>query len=396
MPALSKLFYIWLTLIFLLSACGRSIQTYLRTALGPHSLFLFIVLGLSCALFILLCVLWKRSDNVSAIVSVVVSSIVFGLIAYSLRKNPEEAFHLFEYGILSFLATTAISNRPSDIATNIAAAFFVGGIGICEELFQWILPHRIFDFRDIGINLIAASLVQLCLIGANSNLLQIKWYSLESLNLLRDSVASFILTMSCCLFLTPDRILSLTHTFPALSLLENEPVINYGYKHQVDSWISFSSCFQENELREMDLKEGGTISKILGAPDLSRMELRRQYSELRYPFLYEAEFHISRRNHYLKTFLENASDTKSATIAFAEQKIISNFFSLSSGDAQLDERIFGELVVPPHNETSYMAPSNTVLITTISRTTVEKLLFLMLIGLGTILYAQKFRPLGPE
>ncbi len=86
------------------------------------------------------------------------------LVLASVRLGlPEERTHLFEYGIVAVLVYEALAERAANgqtirlrpvVAFGITAAF-----GILDEVIQWILPGRVFDPADIGVNLIAAALV---------------------------------------------------------------------------------------------------------------------------------------------------------------------------------------------------------------------------------------------
>lgn len=75
--------------------------------------------------------------------------------AWARVETPEERTHLFEYGILAVLIHRALLERqargrlagsPALIATACAA-----GLGILDEAVQWLLPHRVFDWRDAGV-----------------------------------------------------------------------------------------------------------------------------------------------------------------------------------------------------------------------------------------------------
>lgn len=76
----------------------------------------------------------------------------------------EERIHVIKYGILGFLLARDIS-KPTYINTFIVA--FCAGlfVGIVDELFQWILPSRVGDIRDVVIDCISTALGILVLLA---------------------------------------------------------------------------------------------------------------------------------------------------------------------------------------------------------------------------------------
>jgi VanZ family protein len=68
-----------------------------------------------------------------------------------LSAVPAEAVHLVEYGILAVLFRRAL---PGGAGASILAA---GLIGILDEVIQGATPGRVFDVRDIVINVLAAA-----------------------------------------------------------------------------------------------------------------------------------------------------------------------------------------------------------------------------------------------
>jgi VanZ family protein len=73
---------------------------------------------------------------------------------------PEERTHLIEYGVVAALIYEALIERsragrllrsPALLAIVVTAV-----VGIVDEVFQWFLPGRVFDPRDILFNVLAA------------------------------------------------------------------------------------------------------------------------------------------------------------------------------------------------------------------------------------------------
>lgn len=71
---------------------------------------------------------------------------------YLSLRSPEEAIHLIEYSLLTFLLFKALTLQNQDkmvIGSTINLVFLVGTL---DEFLQWITPERFWDFRDVAIN----------------------------------------------------------------------------------------------------------------------------------------------------------------------------------------------------------------------------------------------------
>lgn len=74
-----------------------------------------------------------------------------------------EWFHLVEYSALSVLAFRALSVHLRDAGVYIAAAGLTSVAGIVDEIFQWYIPGRVWDLRDVALDVFVASMIQLLL-----------------------------------------------------------------------------------------------------------------------------------------------------------------------------------------------------------------------------------------
>lgn len=74
---------------------------------------------------------------------------VIAIIIFKLIPLPIERIHFIEYGILGWLSYWAFGKK---------ALIYVVTIGIIDELIQGALPNRIFDTRDILMNVIGGGL----------------------------------------------------------------------------------------------------------------------------------------------------------------------------------------------------------------------------------------------
>jgi VanZ family protein len=94
--------------------------------------------------------------------------VAFGLVYLAVLwpiRQPEERFHLLEYGLLAGLVYTALleRQRPGDgvrwsALPAFLAALLTGLAGWLDEGIQHLLPNRHYDWIDVGLNLLAAVL----------------------------------------------------------------------------------------------------------------------------------------------------------------------------------------------------------------------------------------------
>ncbi|MFQ5588578.1 MAG: VanZ family protein [Nitrospiria bacterium] len=129
---------------------ARTWQRFFRERLGSD-------FSLSINLFILaaglLTVLWVFRKAAKAAFWLAVALLIL-LLALAAQMNiPEERIHLLQYGILGYFIARAI--RPNlSLMVHLGVATLIGTlIGLGDEMIQWVLPNRFFDWRDVGTNL---------------------------------------------------------------------------------------------------------------------------------------------------------------------------------------------------------------------------------------------------
>lgn len=155
----------WLAFVYLTIPFARSIQkvVYERAHKG---LFLWMTLLVFAAaggwiIRVLVRKQWKARP--SQMVALAGIGAGMAAMAWSLRTHPEEAIHLVQYGVLGLLLFRALSHRLRDPSVYVVAFLIGAAAGIGDELIQWAVPQRVFDFRDIGINVLAVALMQVAL-----------------------------------------------------------------------------------------------------------------------------------------------------------------------------------------------------------------------------------------
>jgi VanZ family protein len=87
-------------------------------------------------------------------------------------KYPEERIHFVEYAVLGVLLYFALREGilGRRLILYIPALVFIIGLG--DELIQGILPNRVYDFRDVLMNLAGGILGELILISFNLKLIK--------------------------------------------------------------------------------------------------------------------------------------------------------------------------------------------------------------------------------
>ena len=210
---------LWTMLILATIPLARAIASRLEDSAGT-AVFLWLTAGtIVAALLVALRALARRQLALGAYIGLTVFGGALLGVAWHLRGNPVEAFHLVQYGILSVLIYRALLHRCSDNSIYLLSAVLTGSVGILDEWIQWLIPERYWGFRDVVINFTAAVLAQgLLASGLRPKLIR-GWPSGDSLRRLCFGVATF-LGMLCLSFAnTPDRIAWYAERIPGASFL---------------------------------------------------------------------------------------------------------------------------------------------------------------------------------
>jgi uncharacterized membrane protein YeaQ/YmgE (transglycosylase-associated protein family) len=122
--------------------------------LGPGLGIIGAVLGVA-----LLARLWRREAPPWAYAALVLAAIGYTLVFTSLRTARLERTHLPQYGIAAWLAWHAVKPHVrGPVVAYVAAALIGTAIGWGDELVQAILPNRVYDLRDVGLNAVGSVL----------------------------------------------------------------------------------------------------------------------------------------------------------------------------------------------------------------------------------------------
>lgn len=137
--------YAIVLLIFALAPSARLLLRFAQSLLGKDNIPLLI-----SAIFLLLSlfIISRIRANTKRIFGCLVL-LAIGCIGALTLPIAEERLHLLLFGALGF----SLSNDFKKLPNNYFLAICMGsGIGVADEIFQWALPNRVGDLRDVAIN----------------------------------------------------------------------------------------------------------------------------------------------------------------------------------------------------------------------------------------------------
>ncbi len=251
-----------------------------------------------------------------------------------MRNSPVEVTHFLEYGLLSILLFRALNHHIKDKTIYLNAALIILLIGTLDEIIQWVIPGRVWNFKDVKLNVISGGLIQLTIwqvIGPKS---VSKKVNKKSLRIFSATFACCLITLGLCVLNTPNRVYSYTNRIQWLSFLQKEePMSEFGYKHKDPEIGVFYSRLSVKSLKKTDYLMGKQYSKILNeSVNIDYGKFLREYSPITNPFMHELRVHIFRRYAYLKKG-KSASRLKDKKgfyfIAYKENLILDKYFKNS-------------------------------------------------------------------
>jgi len=164
-----KIFFSWLwvvictIVIYLTIPVARRIRLYITENFGRKIFlhFVYVTLILVLLYFLYYLILKLKIKNASNYLWLFLIGGLYIYFTSRLQSNPEEAFHFLEYGLLSFLLFRALSHKIKDRSIYFIATLLALFIGTFDEIIQWIIPQRYWNFNDVGLNFLAAGLFQI-------------------------------------------------------------------------------------------------------------------------------------------------------------------------------------------------------------------------------------------
>lgn len=325
---------LWTITIFLSVPFARIIQKFVVEKWGREPFGYTVLISTGIVFFLALYILFFRLKIRSVLNYVWLLAIGCTYVYFTLRlwAQPEEAIHFLEYGILGFFIFNALKLKLKD-RTIFFTAFLIGClIGIFDEILQWIVKERYWDFRDVGLNALSSGLFQAAIwLGIKPKMISQKIRP-SSLRTVSIYLAANILLLGLCFSNTPKRVQNYTKALPFLSFLQQEEVMNqFNLKHKDPEIGTFYSRLTIDELLSIDRRSAKDYGQVLHEwKDKNYAEYLRAHPGIWVPMLYEIRVHIFRRDKRYERALQ-AKDKKQKKqnffIAFKENQILEKYFS---------------------------------------------------------------------
>jgi len=351
--------------IFLVVPLARAIQKFVSARWG-RPFFGYAVLVITAASFcaivyVLVFRLKIRSPSNYLWLSAVTALYVY--FTLKLWRAPEEAVHFLEYGLLGFFLFRALSLSIRDKGIYLTALLIGSLIGIFDEILQWMMPGRYWDFRDAGLNALATGLFQVALWkGIKPKIISEKIgpKSVRRISLL---LAVNILLLGLCASNTPQRVASYSGRLPFLSfLVKEEPMYEFTRKHTDPEIGLFYSRLSPEGLEKEDNERSDHWAGILRDwKEKDYALFLREHHPLLHPFLYEMRIHIFRRDRRVEEAAK-AKDEKSRReahfVASKENMILEKYFgrTLEKASYKWSEEKKAEIAVFVDPAKSYRSP----------------------------------------
>jgi hypothetical protein len=310
--------------IFLTVPVARAVQAFAFKHAGRHffSLLLLAVVaagGLGTAAYLAVRVRTRRPVPYLWLGA---CAAAYVLLTAKYWSGAVEAAHFIEYGILGALLFRAwrFSIRDDGV---FPAAFLTGSlVGTADEIIQWAVPGRYFDFPDIGINALGVGIVLLA-IRQGMRLwpsgLRISPASARRVSAL---FAVQLVLFGLCLSNTPERTSALAARVPLLARLEKEePMHEFINRHADPRVGTFFSRLTAEWLKKTDLVQARTNGPILKDwRDKDYAAFLASYNAVWTPFLYEMRIHLFRRDRYEAAGTKAAEDEERRQAWFVAAK----------------------------------------------------------------------------
>lgn len=329
--------WIWVFLcilsIFLIVPIARTIRNFVEAKLDVSFFGYMVLLVVMIALFFGLYILWFRLKIRSFInyFWLVIVALIYVFYTLKLWKRPEEAVHFLEYGLLGFLLFQALKHHIHDKGIYLIA--FIAGalVGIFDEAFQWMIPRRVWDFRDLGLNALSVGLFQVAIWKGIRPKLQGIHRKSKSIRIISCLLGTYLVLLGLCSSNTPDRVQSYTKLLPFLSFLQKEaPMNELKHKHEDPDIGVFFSRLETGELVKTDKERAEEYGQIF------EEWISKKYQDfLTYfpgyarPFLHEMRVHVFRRNRKFQLANEATTDRsrkENLFIAYKENLILEKYF----------------------------------------------------------------------
>jgi len=374
--------------IFLVVPLARTIQSSVSAHWG-ESFFGYAVLAVvgtvSVILFFFLFFRLKIRE-VSNYLWLLLVTVLYVYFTIKLWDVPVEAIHFLEYGLLGFFLFRALKFNIRDKSI-FFIAFLIGSlVGIFDEIFQWIVPLRLWDIRDVGLNALSCGLFQIGFwkgIQPRGISSKIKPKSWKILSLM---LGANIVFLGLCLSNTPKRVSTYTEGIPSLSFLKKEePMNRFKHRYKDPAIGIFYSLLSPADLTEEDTKLSRQNAQALKEWKRKTFkEFRQRRHPLKFPFIYELRFHVEIRDrNFNQALLTEEEDSKKMFFlaAYKENLILVKYFGdtlqKASYSWEKEQQVVAEALID--KSTPYKSPVSFGIVFPWSEKTMWLLIFALLI-----------------
>lgn len=339
MPFRKKLFFSWMWValcilsIFIIVPIARSVRNFVEKHLSAD-FFGYSVICVVCIAFLTgIYLLWFRL-KIRAFpnylwFAVIACAYIF--FTFKLWERPEEAVHFLEYGLLGLLLFHALRHHIHDKSVYLTA-FLIGGlVGIFDEVLQWMIPRRIWDIRDIGLNALSCGLCQIAIWKGIRPKFTSSRVQPKSFRTLSYFIVIIMILLALSLSNTPARVGMYTEALPFLSFLQKEePMAEDIHKHRDPEIGIFYSRLTLEELKRIDTERAEEYGSILEEWSKRNYgDFLKTFPGYARPFLHEMRVHIFRRNR--RFWLSTQEDIPEKRenhlfIAYKENLILEKYF----------------------------------------------------------------------
>ena len=256
---------------------------------------------------------------------------VVAIWTHNLMGQPEEAVHFLEYGVLGVLLYRVFEDRVPDPTVYVAATLAGLFAGTVDEIIQWLVPGRFWDFRDIILNTGAVALVQIVIWRLLKR--PSRTVSRSSLRLVFRLAAAQVFLFTLCMAATPQRLNRIADHVPLPDRLANgvDVICEYGFLHVVDERTLFRSRLSSDELPRSDRKRAPDVARDLEASRGSGGIARSVISPIHDALSYEFRIHLFARNRNMQKAHAREPGSpnrrRHMTTAWRENLILETFFS---------------------------------------------------------------------
>jgi len=251
---------------------------------------------------------------------------------FRLKNSPVEVTHFLEYGVLSFFIFKALSHHIKNQSIYFSATLITLIFGILDEVIQWIVPGRVWNFKDVGMNAVSGALIQLAIWKVIAPKSISKRINLKSLRIFSSLFMTCIIIIGLCASNSPHRVYSYSKHISFLDFLQKEePMGEFGYKYKDPKIGIFYSRLSPKKLRRTDEINGEKYGQILNkSVKMKYKEFLHKYNPITNPFLYELRVHIFRRDRYFSKGEKKSNGSEGQKfyyVAYKENLILQKYFT---------------------------------------------------------------------